>query len=41
MKKFSNLLMLLRPHQWLKNLFTSGREEDTASEDRPASMLTN
>ena len=27
--------------QWLKNLFTSGREEDTASEDRPASMLTN
>ena len=27
--------------QWLKNLFTSGREEDAATKDRPASMLTN
>ena len=27
--------------QWLKNLFTSGREEDSTVQDRPASMLTN
>ncbi|MGN0745961.1 MAG: transglycosylase domain-containing protein [Aristaeellaceae bacterium] len=27
--------------QWLKSLFTSGREADEATEDRPASMLTN